>query len=604
MISSAWTLDLFASILARDTLVIALAGCLCLVMRRKSAGACAAILAVALAMCVIVPVASLALDRHPIAVYTASSPVGLVSTDLSLQPPSNAQSVVRSVESGLPATSGSALTPRIPVFRLDQMLICVWLVGTVVALVRILGSNLALVRIRGSMSIAPTELFSSRTTRLLDSSRIARPLFVGTSPHVDTPATFGILRPVIVLPERAESWPEDQVHAAVAHELAHVRRWDTLWALIGRVSCGLCWINPLVHVAARRLRLEQERACDVAVLKGGTSRKRYLQMLIGLAQEASVRSSLEPAALSMARPPQILSRVDAIIEERPRGSRHRQWAAASIAVLAIGAGLLTVLGVAKIDGQSQRVDAELVQLESSDWRERQRAAWALGELEAPRAVEQLIALLDDQDPEVRATAAWALGEIKENRSEAALLAHLADSDPIVREMVILAIGELENPSSVESLISATRDDRASIRQAAAWSLGQIQGTSEILMRLAASDTDAGVRREAMRWLPRRSNETLSLLIDRAADVDEGVRVQAIGALGEIGNPLATPTLLALLEPDQWSAVRVAAIRSLGKIGDPVAVDALLGLLRDADHDVRAMAVWSLDEINPSRDGGS
>jgi HEAT repeat protein len=54
--------------------------------------------------------------------------------------------------------------------------------------------------------------------------------------------------------------------------------------------------------------------------------------------------------------------------------------------------------------------------------------------------------------------------------------------------------------------------------------------------------------------------------------------------------------------DEDPAARCSAAEWLGERGDPRAVEPLLDLLRDAEPAVRAMAVWALDEINPTRYG--
>lgn len=81
------------------------------------------------------------------------------------------------------------------------------------------------------------------------------------------PMVVGALRPRIILPidfeERFEAGERDLV---LAHEKAHLKAGDTrINGLVALVQC-VAWFNPLVYVAARYLRLDQELACDAAVL--------------------------------------------------------------------------------------------------------------------------------------------------------------------------------------------------------------------------------------------------------------------------------------------------------------------------------------------------
>lgn len=81
------------------------------------------------------------------------------------------------------------------------------------------------------------------------------------------PAVVGAFRPRIVTPADFEARfaPEEQA-LILRHEQVHLARGDGLVnALAAAVQCA-CWFNPLVHVGARTLRIDQELACDAAVL--------------------------------------------------------------------------------------------------------------------------------------------------------------------------------------------------------------------------------------------------------------------------------------------------------------------------------------------------
>jgi TonB family protein len=68
----------------------------------------------------------------------------------------------------------------------------------------------------------------------------------------------------------------------LAHERVHLRRGDALInALVVAIQC-LAWFNPLVHLGARSLRLDQEMACDEAVLaRRPEARRLYAETLLG-----------------------------------------------------------------------------------------------------------------------------------------------------------------------------------------------------------------------------------------------------------------------------------------------------------------------------------
>jgi len=67
----------------------------------------------------------------------------------------------------------------------------------------------------------------------------------------------------------------------------------------------------------------------------------------------------------------------------------------------------------------------------------------LGEIESPRAIMPLAdVLLNDPVAEVRAKAAWALGEIEDPRATEALSKAMKDDNDEVRRMAIWALGQI------------------------------------------------------------------------------------------------------------------------------------------------------------------
>lgn len=142
-------------------------------------------------------------------------------------------------------------------------------------------------------------------------------------PSISGPVTFGIVRPVIVLPDDARRWPHADLMRALVHEREHVRRWDWLSQCLARVLCAVYWFHPLVWVARRRLDLEAERACDDAVLRYESQRDdadatAYADQLVLLARRLS---SARPPILAMANRADLAARVGALLDARQRRGR-------------------------------------------------------------------------------------------------------------------------------------------------------------------------------------------------------------------------------------------------------------------------------------------
>ena len=96
------------------------------------------------------------------------------------------------------------------------------------------------------------------------------------------PALVGVFRPRIILPVDFETRYTSQERLLVlAHEYVHLRRGDALWnALVALLRC-VFWFNPLAHLVASCIRVDQELACDAAVVKRHpTARRTYADAML------------------------------------------------------------------------------------------------------------------------------------------------------------------------------------------------------------------------------------------------------------------------------------------------------------------------------------
>ena len=152
------------------------------------------------------------------------------------------------------------------------------------------------------------------------------------------PATGGLLWPSVVLPANADEWCDDRRRAVLAHELAHVKRFDTLTQALAQVACALFWWHPAVWYAAKRLRVERERACDDLVLRSGTRASDYAAHLLEIARAHRSLRLASSALVSMARPSHLESRLLWVLD----AARARGVPSARATLLTVLAGLLVV----------------------------------------------------------------------------------------------------------------------------------------------------------------------------------------------------------------------------------------------------------------------
>ena len=216
------------------------------------------------------------------------------------------------------------------------------------------------------------------------------------------------------------------------------------------------------------------------------------------------------------------------------------------------------------------VPSLLQALRHADWKTRKYAAHAFGETdrltEIGKAVAALGATLRDDHAEVRDRAAWALGELEEPAAVPALVRALGDSDAAVREKAAWALGEIEEPSAVPALTAALKDGDLKLRRMAAWALGEIEDASAIPGLVAA-----------------------------LKDNDTQLRSKTAWALGEIEDARAVPGLVQALQDSHWE-VRKMAAWALGEIEDVSAIEPLQAARYDANVQVREAVMHALREL--------
>lgn len=124
---------------------------------------------------------------------------------------------------------------------------------------------------------------------------IQLPVTIRESPDLQTAATVGWGRPVVLLPLEWTVWSPDELRAVLAHELAHIARRHFPQWIIAQAGLTLHFYHPLVHWLAARLRLEQEFEADglASTVVGGS--RGYLESLATLAVRSDGRAVPWPA---------------------------------------------------------------------------------------------------------------------------------------------------------------------------------------------------------------------------------------------------------------------------------------------------------------------
>jgi beta-lactamase regulating signal transducer with metallopeptidase domain len=128
---------------------------------------------------------------------------------------------------------------------------------------------------------------------------LAKSLHVGRSKlvvlsGVASPATFGWIRPTILLPDVCLQQDRSELEDILRHELHHVRRLDFVWNGFAVVGRALLFFHPAAWYAVRRMQFDRELACDLAVVSDSPGRRaKYAECLVHFAR---LNSSQDPRA--------------------------------------------------------------------------------------------------------------------------------------------------------------------------------------------------------------------------------------------------------------------------------------------------------------------
>jgi HEAT repeat protein/beta-lactamase regulating signal transducer with metallopeptidase domain len=534
------------------------------------------------------------------------------------------------------------------------LLIALWLAGSLWMLGR-LAIGVASVRSMIRRSEPATDdgwdEILERARRSIGGGTIARTVI---SENAAMPFTYGLFRPTIVLPAAAEEWTADRRRSVLLHELAHVRRHDLITNAIVQVACAVYWFHPLVWLAARRVRIEAERACDALVVGTGTLPSEYAGDLLEIAR--TMRSSATSAvALAMARRSDFEGRLLAILA--PNAGRNALTAARAVLIAlsfaapaaAVAAAVppsavtpnavvgeavnaeteessslaasqkrpdvaaqapeapVAALPPAPVSGSASTTQGRdaavpglISVLKDENVAVRLASVEALEQLQDPRAIDALIDVMkSDGDARVREAAASALGSIDSPRAVPGLIAALgSERVGAVRAKIAWALGEIDDPRAVDALTAALKDQVSDVRHQAVWALGEIESAEAVPALIPIlRDSDVEMRKQAAWALGEIENaDAIPALSAATKDSDAEVREQAVWALGQIESVKALPALVAALSDDVVE-VRRKAVEAIGDIDDlRTAPPGLIAALKDTDAEVRQNAAEALGNL--------
>lgn len=186
----------------------------------------------------------------------------------------------------------------------------IWIAGTSLCALYFI---VAYIRCRRSfMASLPVE--NDSTVEWLASHRCNRALSIRRSGSITAPLTYGIFRPVILMPAQTDWADTKKLQYILAHEYVHIRRFDGGTKLLLTAALCVHWFNPLVWVMYILANRDLELSCDEKVVRmfGETVKSAYALTLIDMEEQ---RSGLTPLCSHFSRNA-IEERIEAIMKTK------------------------------------------------------------------------------------------------------------------------------------------------------------------------------------------------------------------------------------------------------------------------------------------------
>jgi beta-lactamase regulating signal transducer with metallopeptidase domain len=212
-----------------------------------------------------------------------------------------------------------------------------WTLGVVLLSLRLLLRWRSLGSVRREGQPLEEDRWVQMLARLIETVQVSRPVQLLQSSLARVPTTLGWLRPVVLLPASAlTGLTPRQLEAVIAHELAHIRRYDYLVNLAQTVVETLLFYHPAVWWVSHRIRLEREHCCDELAVTACGNARTYAAALVQLAHAQSLPLAVAASGGSLS------ARLHRLAGTRTRQHALVSWIAAIPPALAIAALVIAV----------------------------------------------------------------------------------------------------------------------------------------------------------------------------------------------------------------------------------------------------------------------
>ncbi|MCH7408751.1 M48 family metalloprotease [Belliella sp. DSM 111904] len=161
------------------------------------------------------------------------------------------------------------------------VLVNVWMIGVALFMIKFASAmaDLKTLRSRPTSAIAPK--WEKTLDQYVKKLKIDRTIRIFESKFISTPLTFGILKPIILIPTGLIfQLSSVQVEAIIAHELAHIKRHDFLVNILQSMMEMVFFFHPVFWWINGVIRTERENVCDDIAVQLGVAPRALAEALV------------------------------------------------------------------------------------------------------------------------------------------------------------------------------------------------------------------------------------------------------------------------------------------------------------------------------------
>ncbi|MFC2098308.1 M56 family metallopeptidase [Bacteroidota bacterium] len=216
----------------------------------------------------------------------------------------------------------------------------IWLLGVLLLSFRLLGGFFHVNRIRNHNVSPLPEYWNDQFKMLVQKSGINRVIHFKLSGRITVPTVIGVIKPVILVPAGIISlMPVEQLESIIAHELAHIRRYDYLINIIQSLIEALFFYHPVVWLLSSSIRQEREKCCDDYAVRTCGKLSIYARALAGLGEYQA--GAIMPAVALSGNKNRIIHRVERLINPKKMKNNASEKIVAGLII--IGSAIIMTL---------------------------------------------------------------------------------------------------------------------------------------------------------------------------------------------------------------------------------------------------------------------